>query len=51
MGGWSARHRLVAIGAWLALVVVAVMIGNAVGQASMRQVEYGTGESGRAAIT
>jgi RND superfamily putative drug exporter len=49
MGGWSARHRLVAIGAWLALVVAAMLIGNAAGQASMRQVEYGTGESGRAA--
>jgi uncharacterized membrane protein YdfJ with MMPL/SSD domain len=48
-GGWSARHRLVAIGAWLVLVVVTMLIGNAVGQASMRQVEYGTGESGRAA--
>ena len=48
VGGWSARHRLSAIGAWLALVVVTMLVGNAVGQASMRQVEYGTGESGRA---
>jgi uncharacterized membrane protein YdfJ with MMPL/SSD domain len=50
-GGWSARHRLAAIGAWLALVVVTVLIGNTVGQVSMRQAEYGTGESGRAAWT
>ena len=49
VGGWSARHRLAAIGAWLALVVVTILVGNAVGQAGMRQVEYGTGESGRAA--
>jgi RND superfamily putative drug exporter len=51
IGGWSARHRLAAIGAWLALVVITTLIGNAVGQASMRQVEYGTGESGRASWT
>jgi putative drug exporter of the RND superfamily len=49
LGGWSARHRLVAIGGWLVLVIVAVFIGSAVGQVTMTQAEYGTGESGQAA--
>ncbi len=48
LGGWSARHRLTAIGAWLALVVVMMFIGNAVGQVNMTAAEYGTGESGQA---
>ena len=48
LGGWSARHRLAAIGGWLVLVVVTVMIGSAVGQVMMTQAEYGAGESGRA---
>ena len=49
LGGWSARHRLVAIGAWLVLVLVTMMAGSAVGQVTMTQAEYGTGESGQAA--
>ena len=49
LGGWSARHRLVAIGAWLVLVVMTMMAGSAVGQVTMTQAEYGTGESGQAA--
>ena len=48
LGGWSARHRLTAVAAWLALVVVAVLVGSMVGQATMTQAEYGVGESGRA---
>lgn len=48
LGGWSARHRLVAIGGWLLLVVVAMFIGSAAGQVAMTQAEYGTGESGQA---
>jgi uncharacterized membrane protein YdfJ with MMPL/SSD domain len=48
LGGWSARHRLSAIGGWLLLVVVTMLIGGAVGQVTMTQAEYGTGESGRA---
>jgi len=51
LGGWSARHRLAAVGAWLALVTVTVLIGTAVGQATMTQAEYGVGESGRATWT
>jgi RND superfamily putative drug exporter len=51
LGGWSARHRLAAVGAWLALVIVTVLIGSAVGQATMTQAEYGVGESGQATWT
>ena len=50
LGGWSARHRLAAIGAWLVLVAVMTMlVGSAAGQVTMTQAEYGTGESGQAA--
>ena len=51
LGGWSARHRWTAVGAWLALVVVAVLLGSAAGQVTMTQAEYGVGESGRATWT
>jgi len=48
LGGWSARHRLTAIGAWLALVVVMMLIGSVAGQVTMSAAEYGAGESGQA---
>jgi len=48
LGGWSARHRLVAISGWLVLVIGLTLLGSAVGQVTMTQAEYGTGESGRA---
>jgi uncharacterized membrane protein YdfJ with MMPL/SSD domain len=48
LGSWSARHRVSAIVGWLLLVVVTMLIGGAVGQVTMTQAEYGTGESGRA---
>jgi uncharacterized membrane protein YdfJ with MMPL/SSD domain len=51
LGGWSARHRWTAVGAWLALVVVTVLVGSAVGQVTMTQAEYGVGESGQATWT
>ena len=51
LGGWSARHRLTAIGAWIALVIATVLIGGAVGQVTMTQAEYGVGESGQATWT
>jgi putative drug exporter of the RND superfamily len=47
LGSWSARHRITAIVGWLLLVVVSMVIGSAVGQVTMTQSEYGTGESGR----
>jgi uncharacterized membrane protein YdfJ with MMPL/SSD domain len=51
LGGWSARHRWTAVGAWLALVVVAVLLGSAAGQVTMTRAEYGVGESGQATWT
>jgi putative drug exporter of the RND superfamily len=48
LGSWSARHRISAIVGWLLLVIVAMLIGSAVGQLTMTQAEYGSGESGRA---
>ncbi len=48
LGGWSARHRMTAVGAWLALVVVTMLLGSLAGQVTMTQAEYGVGESGQA---
>ena len=48
LGGWSARHRISAIAGWLLFVIVTTLAGGAVGQVTMTQAEYGTGESGRA---
>ena len=48
LGGWSARHRLVAISGWVVLVIGLTLLGSAVGQVTMTAAEYGTGESGRA---
>jgi uncharacterized membrane protein YdfJ with MMPL/SSD domain len=51
LGGWSARHRWIAVGAWLALVVVTMLLGSMAGQVTMTQAEYGVGESGQATWT
>ena len=48
LGGWSARHRITAIAGWVVLVLAAMLIGSMVGQVTMKQSEYGAGESGRA---
>lgn len=45
---WSAAHRAAAIGTWVLLVLVTMLIGGAVGQVHMTRAEYGVGESGRA---
>jgi len=48
MGRWSAQHKKTAILGWLAFVVAAFAIGNAVG---MKEIDFGTsaaGEAGRA---
>ncbi len=47
-GRWSAQHRKKAILGWLAFVVLAVVIGGAVGTKTLSDSDYGTGESGRA---
>ena len=47
-GRWSAQHRKAAILGWLAFVVVAVVLGGAVGTKHIPQDNNGVGESGRA---
>ncbi len=48
MGRWSAHHRKTAIVGWLALVVVAALIGKAAGTVELKQNDAIPGESGRA---
>ena len=47
-GRWSAGHRRVAIWGWLGFVLVAFVLGGAVGQRYLTVPEMGNGESGRA---
>ncbi len=47
MGRWSAGHRKIAIFGWLAFVVAAVAIGNAVGTNNIKPSDTIPGESGR----
>src|SRR4051794_36010198 len=44
-GAWSARHRKTAIFGWLAFVVVAFALGNAVGLKQLEDIDAGNGES------
>src|SRR5215467_6196537 len=48
LGGWSARHRMVAIGAWLLFVVAATVLGGAAGRAGLPDYRQGAGDSARA---
>jgi uncharacterized membrane protein YdfJ with MMPL/SSD domain len=47
-GVWSAQHRKTAIWGWLAFVVLALLLGNAVGTRTLEHTEGSVGESGRA---
>src|SRR4051794_2164903 len=47
-GHWSARHRRIAILGWLAFVVIAFVVGGAVGTKSLSGPDSGNGESQRA---
>jgi hypothetical protein len=51
MGRWSAQHRKKAIWGWLAFVVVAFMLGSALGTETQDAAQGGVGESGRAETT
>jgi RND superfamily putative drug exporter len=51
MGHWSANHRKKAIWGWLAFVVVAVFIGNAVGANTIHGADQFSGEAGKAEHT
>jgi uncharacterized membrane protein YdfJ with MMPL/SSD domain len=48
---WSAEHRKTAILGWLAFVLVAVMVGNAVGSKTIQDADLYSGESHRAEQT
>ncbi len=48
IGGWSVRHRVLAVVGWLAFVAVAAGLGSVSGQRQMTQEEYATGDSARA---
>src|SRR5215471_20087956 len=48
LGGWSARHRMTAIGVWLLFVVAATVLGGAVGRAGLPNYRQGAGDSARA---
>jgi RND superfamily putative drug exporter len=48
MGGWSVRHRVVAIIGWMAFVAIAVTIGSMAGQRQMTEDQYATGDSAQA---
>jgi uncharacterized membrane protein YdfJ with MMPL/SSD domain len=47
-GVWSAHHRKTAIWGWLGFVLVAFMIGGALGTKTLENSQIGVGESGRA---
>src|SRR5262245_56216224 len=49
LGRWSAAHPWRSIGAWLLLVMFAVLAGRAIGTAKLSQSDVGTGSSGKAA--
>jgi RND superfamily putative drug exporter len=51
MGRWSAQHRKKAIWGWLAFVVVAFLLGSALGTETQDAAQGGVGESGRAETT
>jgi len=48
IGGWSVRHRVVAIIGWLTFVVVATAVGSMAGQRHMTEDQYATGDSAAA---
>jgi uncharacterized membrane protein YdfJ with MMPL/SSD domain len=47
-GRWSAQHRAKAIGGWFAFVLLAFVIGGAVGTNTLSDIDSGNGESQRA---
>src|SRR6516162_991416 len=48
LGGWSARHRMIAIGVWLLFVIGATVLGGAAGRAGLPSYRQGAGESAQA---
>jgi RND superfamily putative drug exporter len=48
VGGWSVRHRVVAVVGWLLFVAVAMAVGSSAGQVHMTEDQYAKGDSARA---
>jgi len=48
LGGWSARHRLLAVLVWIALVAGSVVLGAVTTENRPTQAQQGTGESAQA---
>ncbi|MEY9856077.1 RND superfamily putative drug exporter [Catenulispora sp. GAS73] len=48
LGGWSARHRKTAVFGWLLFVVLATVVGGAVGQQGLTDAQNGVGSSAQA---
>ncbi|HEX2895260.1 MAG TPA: MMPL family transporter [Marmoricola sp.] len=48
MGGWSVRHRTLAVVGWLVFVVLAMGLGSWSGQQQMTEDEYAQGDSAQA---
>ena len=44
-GHWSARHRKIAIVGWLAFVVIAFVLGGAIGTKTLADEDTGNGDS------
>jgi uncharacterized membrane protein YdfJ with MMPL/SSD domain len=44
-GRWSAKHRKTAVFGWLAFVVIAFVLGGAIGQNTIADEDYGNGSS------
>jgi RND superfamily putative drug exporter len=48
LGGWSARHRKTAVFGWLLFVILATVVGGAVGQQGLTDAQNGVGSSAQA---
>ncbi|HWG22968.1 MMPL family transporter [Actinospica sp.] len=48
LGGWSATHRKTAVFGWLLFVILATVIGGAVGQKQLSDAQQGVGSSAQA---
>ena len=48
IGGWSVRHRVMAIAGWVVFVLVAAATGSLAEQQQMTEDQYATGDSAAA---
>ena len=48
LGGWSAAHRKTAVFGWLLFVIIATVVGGAVGQKQLSDAQQGVGTSAQA---